>query len=404
MKNNSYLSPVISLIMCMFFQLPAFGQEETKIIIGEKFKIHSDTLNEDRPYWIYLPDSYDDNVYSDKQYPVLFLLDGDQHFHSASGIVQYMSSGCYYNKIIPELIVVAIPHEDRNKDLTPTYSLVDFDGKENHQLESSGGGKKFLNFIAYELLPRIEQDYRTMPYRVLVGHSLGGLLAVYSFITTPDLFDAVIAIDPALYWDNELCLKELGSEPHSGIIFNNTFYMSTAHNTPYYLMPTEPFRLTQERFYYKLKEKSTSQFHSKFQYFEEENHMSVPLLSLYYGLSFVFDWYYISEGSGKELSYITHHFDSISVKLGIKILPPQDMINEIGWYHIFRTGNLEKAFAFFNTNVQNYPTSYQVYVNMAEAYQESGRKKEAIKYFRKALELNPESEYILNAIKELNEN
>src|SRR5690606_39393109 len=45
-----------------------------------------------------------------------------------------------------------------------------------------GGGRNFLNFIEKELIPFIDKNYRTEPNRILVGHSLGGLLTLNSYM------------------------------------------------------------------------------------------------------------------------------------------------------------------------------------------------------------------------------
>src|ERR1700739_904124 len=114
--------------------------EGQSIQIGEKFTLHSRILNEDRPYWVYLPPSYRDATYAPKRYPVLYLLDGDLHFASASGIVQYMSGAEYWENLqIPELIVVAIPNTDRTRDFTPSHSLKSLDGREYPNFFASSG-------------------------------------------------------------------------------------------------------------------------------------------------------------------------------------------------------------------------------------------------------------------------
>src|ERR1043165_8892615 len=85
---------------------PASGQEKgLDIKIGEAFSLRSKVLNEERPYWVYLPASYIDRTFMPRRYPVLYLLDGEAYFHSASGVVQFMSSGFNGNNQIPELIV-----------------------------------------------------------------------------------------------------------------------------------------------------------------------------------------------------------------------------------------------------------------------------------------------------------
>src|SRR5262245_35878034 len=102
------------------------NQPDNSIKIGERFVMHSAILQEDRPYLVYLPKSYQSNEFAPKRYPVLYLLDGDWLFHSASGVVHYMA----LNSQIPELIVVAILNTQRTRDFTPTHTMKDAHGKE----------------------------------------------------------------------------------------------------------------------------------------------------------------------------------------------------------------------------------------------------------------------------------
>jgi predicted alpha/beta superfamily hydrolase len=71
----------------------------------------------------------------------------------------------------------------------------------------SAEAEAFLSFVAGELVPYIEKNYRTRPYRLLVGHSFGGLFAVYAMIARPRLFNAYIAADPSLYWNNQAVVE-----------------------------------------------------------------------------------------------------------------------------------------------------------------------------------------------------
>src|SRR5437016_3220945 len=134
--------------------------EERAIKIGERFTLESKILNEVRPYLIYLPASYHAQVFAPKRYPVLYLLDGDAHFQSASGVVQFMSASINGNIQIPELIIVAIPNTRRTRELTPTHTTRGYGGKEEPNLASSGGGESFLRFMGEELIPHIQAEYR----------------------------------------------------------------------------------------------------------------------------------------------------------------------------------------------------------------------------------------------------
>jgi enterochelin esterase-like enzyme len=92
-------------------------------IANDVHLIHSRVLNQDRQIYIHVPklDSADIN----KALPVLYLLDGENHFHILSAYIEYLR----HWQVIPPLIVVGIVSVDRVKDLTPTNSLLNFDGK-----------------------------------------------------------------------------------------------------------------------------------------------------------------------------------------------------------------------------------------------------------------------------------
>ena len=63
------------------------------VTIGTRDSIWSATLKEVRPYWVYTPPSYSDTVYQPRAYPVLYLLDGNAHFHSVTGLLQILGYG-----------------------------------------------------------------------------------------------------------------------------------------------------------------------------------------------------------------------------------------------------------------------------------------------------------------------
>jgi hypothetical protein len=55
------------------------------IVIGKKFEIHSKVLNETRSLLVATPEGYDQEK---DLYPVLYVLDGDENFVQAVGIVR----------------------------------------------------------------------------------------------------------------------------------------------------------------------------------------------------------------------------------------------------------------------------------------------------------------------------
>jgi len=103
-------------------------------------------------------------------------------------MASYMSG----NGKIPEMIIVGIQYVDRRRDYTPDKVVT---VRENN----SGGGENFLSILEDELIPELDQKYRTDPYRILFGHSLGGLLASHTYMKKETLFNAFIAVDPSLW-------------------------------------------------------------------------------------------------------------------------------------------------------------------------------------------------------------
>jgi enterochelin esterase-like enzyme len=71
----------------------AQGRFARATTIGKVDSLESATLKERRHYLVYTPPSYDDTTTAPQRYPVLYLLDGDAHFHSVTGLIQILGTG-----------------------------------------------------------------------------------------------------------------------------------------------------------------------------------------------------------------------------------------------------------------------------------------------------------------------
>lgn len=252
-----------------------FGQNENDIILGSEFAINSSILNEDRTCLISLPDSYYDSSEVEKKYPIIILLDGYTHFKTATGIVHFMSSNRSRNHFMPETIIIAIENVDRERDFTVTKI-------KTKRPNTMGGGRTFLNFIEKELIPYIDKSYRTEPFRTLVGHSLGGLLTLNSYMDNNSIFDAYISMDPSIWWDEEMMKNKVDSI--SSISLNKKLYIATANQGE---ANYERNKKRHDALYALLKKKSNGNLNVEIEYFEKENHRSVPLIALYDGLKYL---------------------------------------------------------------------------------------------------------------------
>ena len=152
--------------------------EDVIVQVGVSDSVHSTRLNENRALIVYLPPGHESSGHS---YPVLYLLDGNRDAMlealAATGSLER-------NKFMPEIIVVGIANVDRDRDMMPLST--------KQYTVPKPGAEAFLGFIGDELVPYIDQKYRTRGPRLLCGKSLSGLFVLYAFLTKPALFDAYI--------------------------------------------------------------------------------------------------------------------------------------------------------------------------------------------------------------------
>ncbi len=382
-KNKSIL--ILSILFSIFFQAQVFGQVEESIVIGTKIKIKSEILNEERTYIVGLPKSYDNTV---GKYPVLVLLDGDSNFPALSGIIDKMT-----DRQVPEMIIIGIVNENNDKrvrDFTPTNSIVFLTGEEEPEFQkTSGGSKSFLNFLEKELLPEIDKKYRTNSYKTLVGHSYAGLLAGISYLSNDSSFDSYIAIDPSFWWDNQLVLTYIDSA-NVERLKNKKLYISSAYSYETW----ENFILTRKShdlFFAELQDKQILPPNLKLQYFEQEDHWTVPTLSFYYGLKFIYEDFHMKDLKSSSIEEITAYYKN---RFGGKFSPPESGINRLAYSYLqeSKTEDLDKAIKLFQLNASNYPESFNAFDSLAEAYEKIGDPRKALENYRISLKLNPNNE------------
>jgi predicted alpha/beta superfamily hydrolase len=116
-----------------------------------------------------------------------------------------------------QMVIVGIVNIDRNRDYTPTYAP---EQPGNLQFPTSGKADKFTRFLSSDLIPYIDSHYKTQPYRILAGWSLGGLFTVHTFFENPQLFSAYLAVSPSLWWDKDMYVKRTETILSSGKISN----------------------------------------------------------------------------------------------------------------------------------------------------------------------------------------
>lgn len=155
-----------------------------------------------------------------EKWPVVYLLDANWYMGMVTDTVRYMSR-C---GTTTDAIIVGIGYAEaqdpieaywesfirRDHDLTPIRDEeVEKSMEANFKRPTpNGDAANFLNFIKDELIPVIEKDYRANPSkRVLVGHSYGGLFALFSLFEVPDLFESFIIGSPTLSYSKRFTFQ-----------------------------------------------------------------------------------------------------------------------------------------------------------------------------------------------------
>lgn len=339
----------------------------TPIVIGESLTIHSEILGEDRTVLIHKPPVYDR---TSTAYPVLYLLDGDAHFHHTTGIINFLSS---VGRMSP-MLVVALPNTDRTRDLTPPLST------EDQRFLTAGGADSFLAFIADELMPFVEANYRTAPYKALVGHSFGGLFAIHALLTRPEAFDAYVSISPSLWWDNKGLLPKAEAFFEANEALRGFLYMTMGNEGGAMLAGAWGMAGV-------LEEKAPDGFEWAFALMEEETHGSIPHRTTYDALEALYaDWRIENVGQlfdAGGLAALDAHYAALSEKFKYEILTPEGVVNSMG-YRLLGQQKPEEAIAVFQRNVEVYPTSANVYDSLGDGLFANEQYEEAKASYEKA--------------------
>lgn len=415
------LFTVIALILfnCESKKTPDAPKDDSQIVIGTIDSIYSDNIKEQQKFWIHVPKNPAGEVTTGSKYPVLYLLDGPAHFYSVTGMIKQLST-VNGNDITPEMIIVGITNNDRTRDLTPTHMAEAFG--DSTWAKTSGGGKNFLNFIEKELIPHIEKKYPASSYRTFVGHSLGGLTVVDALIDRPELFNNYVAIDPSLWWDDQELLKRAEDVMSKTTYSNKALYVGIANTMKEGSNIKDVVKDTTEttehirsilQFVKTTESLKDNGLLFKWKYYENDSHGSVPLITEYDAIRFLFPWYSFKEvdqfydpssniSVEEMISMIDSHYKNISAHFGYETLPAESFINSLG-YGFMSDKQFEKANTLFNLNIQNYPNSSNVYDSMGDCFLAQQDSIKALEFFTKALEVGT-NEYSQEKIDMLKEN
>lgn len=284
------MSRVIIIFVCIFSLLWSsnnYAKQPSPIVSGYIFEHESKVLNSTRRYMVDLPENYSDNLF---EYPVLYVIDADFQFQHISAIAKNMAR---MGKV-PPMIVVGIANQGNADYVYQTTWRVEGE-------KDFGGAEGFHQYIRSELVPTIDQEYRTNQNRILAGYSLGGFFASYSMLQKDTPFNAFLAMSPSYWVDNYSAKDKIVAAVKQNTGALPPLFLSVANEQG---MGVKDVALELEAL-------AIKDWRFEFKALPDENHFSTALPAFVSGLEFLFPDYYLDSYTlmeHKELSTLLAAF------------------------------------------------------------------------------------------------
>ena len=349
------------------------------------FSLKSSFYDQERPIIVHTPADYDEHP--NKRYPVIYLLDGKRKIKS----LIYATNILALKHKMPQVIIVAITTAKlREQDYSPNYVAM-------KSKVGNGKADNFTDFLKTELVPYIDKNYRTYPYRIISGHSRGGIFVVNDFLRGHGLFEAHIAFSPSLYMSDYIIIDKLAKKLQSGKSGKGFLYANAGSKE------NENILTSLAKLHQVLTRFADQKIIWSAKVADHETHGTTPYIGHYQALRKLFsNW----DNPGKVYSkegFDTYkpQMDLLSKEFGYAVIPDEDQLEGVGYYLMNRKKDLKTAIKAFKLNVHYHPNSANAYSSLAEGLQAQGLIKEAIKAIDKAVSLLRPAEPFYKAIVEL---
>ena len=246
-------------------------------------------------------------------------------------------------------------------------------------------------------MPYVEKNYATADYKGLIGHSFGGLFAVHTLLSKPDLFDAYISISPSLWFDQQSFLPAAEKVLKANPDLTASYYMTMGDEGGDMLGGAMKLAA--------LMEENSKKMHWKFTPMPKETHGTVPHRSTYDGLEFIFnDWQpdmpksfeefqaaMASEGAEGMIAKWQKHYAGLSEKYGFEVTE-EPVVNRLG-YVLMNEKMYDEAITAMKSNTTRFPNSANAFDSLGDVYKAAGDVDNAKKSYTRAVELAEKYEH-----------
>lgn len=396
LKTGSIIMRYLALITFILLSISANAEKKMDLNFGQSYSIESNYLEGGkRNYYINLPSGYSS---SKKEYPVLYVLDGQMHFPSAVAIQHSLGA----STDVPEMIIVGIENEypDR-KDLV--WQKKD----------------AYISFLSKELIPLIDKKYRTKKERIVFGWEMGSYFSSYLLLHKSQLFDGAISSnggfvdktlikkfesleikkDRYLYLVNSIqdiysidytnsAVEALNEHPNQYLVWESELLNNETHSSLPYLAMFNGLRY----FYHNY---NSYEFYSIKQY---EELGGIPALKKYFkaranrfGFPEGIDnstkdtliWLAWKRDNFKYFDFFMNEFKDV---LKTQRYQSEYWQNRLGQYYL-KYNRYDKAIEFFNRGLKEFEETARVYHGLGQAYLGKHNKKLAIEHFKVAVDI-----------------
>ena len=252
-----------------------------------------------------------------------------------------------------------------------------------------GAADVFLRFLSDELMPFVEKNYRTRPYKILVGHSYGGLFAIHALTTRPDVFNTYIAIDPSLHWNDQRLVSQADAFFDRTSALEADLHITAASGGGKSL---EGIRMLEGV----LEEKAPRGFRWNVRFMPEEDHMSISHRSTYLALDTIFAGWHLANPlelyDKGGLDAVHRHFEEGGKRFGYERKTSAFQISLVV-HALMQSGRLEEAAAVLSHDPETYPAPWNQLDALARAYAKRGDTDRVIRYYALSLKANPHNEW-----------
>jgi predicted alpha/beta superfamily hydrolase len=371
MKTRIGLLGVFVAIAVATISNAALAQSDGEpITIGEYRVVQSKVLGEKRRVWVHLPESYHR---SEQKYPVLYKCDAlDISLFAARVGDLYLP---FLRGYIPQIMIVSIENTDRWRDMFPAKGSRD---------DITPGADKFLQFISEELVPFIENSYRTDGFKMLMGESNSAMFAVYAFLEKPGLFNGTIASSPELGWCPEFFANLAHESLKNQDISRGALFLIHGAKDNERVLESVP------RFVEILERDAPKALEWKLTVVEDGGH--VPPSSMVDGLTYIFDGYKLPEGLAEEgLDAIKKYYAEYSRRKEHDFRIPGRALNDLAM-SLVRQDKPDEALGIYRTVMSDYREKDLLVAAMLGAgriYASKGMMEEAIDCYERLMKIWP---------------